>query len=70
MGLLATPGGPRSVRSGPGLGQPFPRAPPGPPSLGPALADGQGILRLLDPDWLLAQVAAGSGGLIEAGFEP
>ena len=38
--------------------------------LGPALADGEGILRLLDPDWLLAQVAAGSGGLIEAGFEP
>ena len=36
----------------------------------PALADGESILRLLDPDWMLSQVAAGSGGLIEAGFAP
>jgi chemotaxis-related protein WspB len=37
----------------------------GRPSLGPALPDGAGILRLLDPDWLLEQVVAGSSGLIE-----
>ncbi|MFM8270818.1 MAG: chemotaxis protein CheW [Gemmata sp.] len=67
VGLLATQVAEiREIR--PGLVQPIP-GPPGRPSLGPALADGQGILRLLDPDWLLAQVAAGSGGLIEVGFE-
>jgi chemotaxis-related protein WspB len=37
------------------------------PGLGPALPDGVGILRLLDPDALLGQVAALSGGLIVAG---
>ena len=67
VGLLATQVAEiREIR--PGLVQPIP-GPPGRPSLGPALADGQGILRLLDPDWLLAQVAAGSGGLIEVGFQ-
>ena len=66
VGLLATQVAEiREIR--PGIAQPIP-GPPGRPSLGPALADGQGILRLLDPDWLLAQVAAGSGGLIEVGF--
>jgi chemotaxis-related protein WspB len=35
--------------------------------LGPALPDGSGILRILDPDSLLREVAAGSGGLIAAG---
>jgi hypothetical protein len=57
----------REIR--PSIAQPIP-GPPGRPSLGPALADGEGILRLLDPDWMLSQVAAGSGGLIEAGFSP
>jgi hypothetical protein len=52
----------------PGIAQPIP-GPAGRPSLGPALADGEGILRLLDPDWMLGQVAAGSGGLIEQGFD-
>jgi chemotaxis-related protein WspB len=47
----------------PGLVQPIPGE-SGRPVLGPALPDGAGILRLLDPDWLLSQVAAGSGGLI------
>ena len=68
VGLLATQVAEiREIR--PGIAQPIP-GPPGRPSLGPALADGEGILRLLDPDWMLAQVAAGSGGLIEAGFSP
>jgi chemotaxis-related protein WspB len=53
----------------PGGAQPIP-GPAGRSSLGPALADGEGILRLLDPDQMLAQVATGSGGLIEAGFVP
>jgi chemotaxis-related protein WspB len=35
--------------------------------LGSALPDGAGILRILDPDTLLGEVAAGSGGLIEEG---
>jgi chemotaxis-related protein WspB len=35
--------------------------------LGPALPDGAGILRLLNPDALLGQIAADSGGLIVAG---
>jgi len=65
VGLLATQVADiREVRSG--LVQPIPGE-PGKPGLGPALADGQGILRILDPDWLLAQVAAGSGGMIDAG---
>jgi chemotaxis-related protein WspB len=54
----------REVR--PGIVQPIPGE-PGRPGLGPALPDGEGILRILDPDWLLRQVAAGSGGLIELG---
>jgi chemotaxis-related protein WspB len=63
VGLLATQVAEiRDVR--PGIVQPLPTE-PGRPGLGPALPDGSGILRLLDPDWLLAQVAAGSGGLIE-----
>jgi chemotaxis-related protein WspB len=37
------------------------------PGLGPALPDGAGILRVLDPDALLRQVAALSGGLIGVG---
>jgi chemotaxis-related protein WspB len=45
--------------------QPIPGQ-PGRPGLGPALPDGQEILRVLDPDWLLAQVAGGSGGQIAA----
>ena len=68
VGVLATQVAEiREIR--PGIAQPIP-GPAGRPSLGPALADGEGILRLLDPDWMLAQVAAGSGGLIEAGFAP
>jgi chemotaxis-related protein WspB len=63
VGLLATQVAEiREIR--PGLVQPLPSE-PGRPGLGPALPDGAGILRLLDPDWLLGQVAAGSGGLIE-----
>ena len=34
------------------------------PGLGPALPDGAGILRILQPDSLLGDVAADSGGLI------
>jgi chemotaxis-related protein WspB len=68
VGLLATQVAEiREIK--PSIAQPIP-GPVGRPSLGPALADGEGILRLLDPDWMLAQVAAGSGGLIEAGFAP
>jgi chemotaxis-related protein WspB len=68
VGLLATQVNEiREIK--PGIAQPLP-GPAGRPSLGPALSDSEGILRLLDPDWMLAQVAAGSGGLIEAGFEP
>jgi chemotaxis-related protein WspB len=37
------------------------------PGLGPALPDGAGILRVLDPDALLGQVAALSDGLIGSG---
>ena len=63
IGLLATQVAEiREIR--PGLVQPLPSE-AGNPGLGPALPDGAGILRLLDPDWLLGQVAAGSGGLIE-----
>lgn len=63
VGLLATQVAEiREIR--PGLVQPLP-SDPGRPGLGPALPDGSGILCLLDPDWLLGQVAAGSGGLIE-----
>lgn len=40
---------------------------PNHPGLGPALPDGAGILRILDADALLGEVAAGSGGLIAAG---
>jgi chemotaxis-related protein WspB len=65
VGLLATQVAEiREVR--PGIVQPIPGE-DGRPGLGPALPDGEGVLRILDPDWLLAQVAAGSGGMIEAG---
>ncbi|MCS6866554.1 MAG: chemotaxis protein CheW [Gemmataceae bacterium] len=68
VGLLATQVAEiRPIK--PGVAQPIP-GPPGRPSLGPALADGEGILRLLDPDWLLAQVAQGAGGLIEMEHQP
>ena len=67
VGLLATQVAEiREVR--PGLVQPMPGS-PGSPGLGPALPDGHGIMRLLDPDWLLAQVSAGSAGLILPGSE-
>src|SRR5580698_1535992 len=57
VGLLATQVAEiREVRSG--LLQPIPGE-AGRPVLGPPLPDGAGILRLLDPDWLLSQVAAG-----------
>jgi chemotaxis-related protein WspB len=36
-------------------------------ALGTALPDGAGILRILDPHTLLAQLAAGAGGLIHSG---
>jgi chemotaxis-related protein WspB len=63
VGLLATQVAEiRVIRAG--LVQPLPGE-SGRPGLGPALPDGTGIIRLLDPDWLLSQVAAGSGGLIE-----
>ncbi|MBA4186473.1 MAG: hypothetical protein C0467_00500 [Planctomycetaceae bacterium] len=40
----------------------------GQPTLGPALPDGHGIIRILDPEWLLSQIAASSGGTIAAGI--
>jgi chemotaxis-related protein WspB len=62
VGVLATQVAEiREIR--PGVAQALP-GPDGRPTLGPALADGAGILRLLDPDGLLARVAA------EAGFVP
>jgi chemotaxis-related protein WspB len=65
VGLLATQVADiREIR--PGIMQPIPGAPDR-PGLGPALPDGEGILRILDPDWLLREIAAGSGGLIELG---
>jgi chemotaxis-related protein WspB len=65
VGLLATQVAEiREVRTD--LVQPL-SGTPGRPGLGPALPDSAGILRLLDPDWLLSQVAAGSGGLIMPG---
>ena len=65
VGLLATQVAEiREVR--PGIAQPIPGHPER-PGLGPALPDGASILRILDPDWLLARVAAGSGGLIDVG---
>jgi chemotaxis-related protein WspB len=61
VGLLATRVAEiRDIR--PGLVQPLPGE-AGRPGLGPALPDGAGILRLLDPDWLLEQVTAGSNAL-------
>lgn len=50
----------------PGVPQPIPGQPDR-PDLGPALPDGAGILRILDPYALLARVAAGSDGLIQSG---
>ncbi|MCE9562056.1 MAG: chemotaxis protein CheW [Planctomycetes bacterium] len=47
--------------------QPIPGT-PGQPGLGPALPDGHGIIRILNPDWLLSQIAASSGGMIVAGI--
>jgi chemotaxis-related protein WspB len=69
VGLLATQVAEiREVPPAPA--QPIPGQ-PGRPGLGPALPDGHDILRVLDPDWLLAQVAGGSGGLIaSAGTAP
>lgn len=67
VGLLATQVAEiREVR--PGLVQPIPGE-SGRPGLGPALPDGNTILRILDPDWLLSQVAAGSSGMIQAGAD-
>jgi len=40
----------------------------GQPSLGQALPDGHGIIRILDPEWLLSQIAASSGGTIALGI--
>jgi chemotaxis-related protein WspB len=57
VGLLATQVAEiREVRAG--LVQPMPSE-AGRPGLGPALPDGAGVLRILDPDWLLSQVASG-----------
>jgi chemotaxis-related protein WspB len=65
VGLLATQVAEiRPVPSGPE--QPLP-VHPDRLGLGAARPDGEGILRILDPDWLLRQLAAGSGGLIAAG---
>jgi chemotaxis-related protein WspB len=65
VGLLATQVADiREVR--PDLVQPIPGL-QGKPGLGPGLPDGNGILRLLDPDWLLSQVAAGSGNMLAPG---
>jgi len=47
--------------------QPIPGT-PGQPGLGPALPDGHGIIRVLNPDWLLSQIAPASGGMIVAGI--
>ncbi|VTR97588.1 chemotaxis protein : CheW protein OS=Nostoc sp. PCC 7107 GN=Nos7107_1450 PE=4 SV=1: CheW [Gemmata massiliana] len=67
VGVLATQVAEiREIR--PAITQAIP-GPSGRPGLGPALVDGPGILRLLDPDWLLKQLAPSSGGLIEAGTE-
>jgi chemotaxis-related protein WspB len=63
VGLLATQVAEiREVK--PGLVQPLPGE-AGRPGLGPALPDGPGILRLLDPDWLLSQVTAGSSSSLD-----
>ncbi len=68
VGLLATQVAEiREIKTD--VAHPIP-GPAGRTSLGPALADGEGVLRLLDPDWLLSQVAAGAGGLIATGFAP
>jgi chemotaxis-related protein WspB len=68
VGLLATQVAEiREIR--PGIVQPIP-GPPGRPSLGPAHADGEIVFRLLDPDTVLDQLAAESGGLFAAGSEP
>jgi chemotaxis-related protein WspB len=64
VGLLATQVA--EIRQiDPGQIQPLP-AEPGRPNLGSALPDGMGILRLLDPDGLIGQMAKGSGGLIKS----
>src|SRR5262245_39356288 len=66
VGLLATQVA--EIREvAPELSQPVPGE-PGRAALGPALPDGHGVLRLLDPDVLLAQVTAGAGGLVTAGL--
>jgi chemotaxis-related protein WspB len=65
VGLLATQVAEiREVR--PGVVQPIPGS-PDKPGLGPGLPDGNSILRILDPDWLLSQVASGSGNMIAPG---
>jgi chemotaxis-related protein WspB len=68
VGLLATQVA--EIREvNPGLVQLLPSE-SGRPGLGPALPDGAGILRLLDPDRLLGQVATGFGGLIDVALTP
>lgn len=65
VGLLATQVNEiREIK--PDVVQPMPGS-AGRPSFGPALADGENILRLLDPDWMLGQIAKMSGGLIQEG---
>jgi chemotaxis-related protein WspB len=53
----------------PTAAQPIP-GPAGRPSFGPALANGEGILRLFDTDRMLAQVVAGPGAQIDARCAP
>jgi chemotaxis-related protein WspB len=61
VGLLATQVA--EVREVPdAAAQPVP-GDPGRPGLGPAVPDGDGILRLLDPDRLLARVEVGVGAV-------
>lgn len=63
VGLLATQVAEiREIR--PGLVQPLPGQ-SGKPGLGPALPDGSGVIRLLDPDFLLSQVSSGSNMPLE-----
>lgn len=66
VGLLATQVA--EIREIPtGNVQPIPGS-PDQPGLGPALPDGHGIIRILNPDWLLSQIAAGSAGMIGMGI--
>jgi len=66
VGLLATQVA--EIREIPvGAVQPIPGS-IGQASLGPALPDGHGIIRILNPEWLLSQIAATSGGMIASGI--